>query len=624
LKYDDSLVDARRALAGYILDGDFVDVMAAGLGAVWSLLPSKLRVPGFGEIGDEEERAGSGGMVLGANTVQEDDEMRLSTDEDVRTQIGMLVKLFGFLQDIMVPNNQYNTSTDDYETESDSSDPEAEPSILRILIALVETSLDAIQSSFLENVLYPSILECSPHDGSSVAIMTYLDILLSNIEDGVLLDRLTDFLLARGMCKTEDEGRFTLKDLILDNINSTNPGAVSAGLNLLETMMGEHCSIATEEILSTITPGYHADTPQPTNTNELKIYASLVERLDHNQASLEHSSSYASYLTDTHASIQSDKCFQLYQLFQHPEKEAPPIGKHRAESHNIILQSLLASLGDFLCKGADENVALTGVITTMAQCPFRSLDGWLTFDTAPSWATLDNINDNKSNSKWKEQERPTIYQILTNLVSQISTFRTQIPNFDNLLSERRHGLLYTENLDEAMNVMLDVEPNSSIFGTPTQVPSTPTRAPKKKGVMGTLASYLTPTRSPAGPAPAPTPATPQQSRVETVMSPYKAHYETLVGQEVEAVPSPMRGIYQTIPLDRSTSSKSTGQETLASSAHTNAVMGGIGEGEGARTGRKMSLSMTLDNCIILEEFIKELVAVISTRRALGIDPVSFT
>jgi hypothetical protein len=624
-KYDDSLLDAERALASYILDGDFVDVMAAGLGAVWSLLPSKLKVPGLGEIVAEEDDLGasSGGMVLGAHELERnEEEMRMSTDEDVRNQIGMLLKLFGYVQDILVRRDVdlLTIDMDAYETESDNSDPESEPSISRIWGALIEASLAAIQSSFLENVLYPSILECSSHDGSSVAIMTYLIVLFSNMDDGSLLTLLMDYLLCRGKYASENEDRFTMKDLIIDNINSGNAGAITAGLKLLGTMMGGHCDIATGSLLSTISPGYTTDNRQPIpNSNELEFYASLVERLDHTQSSLEYSSSYASYLTDTHACIQNDKCFQLYQLFQSSEKESPPVGKHKLESHNIMLQSLLGSLGQFLCRGADENVALTGVIVTMAICPFRSLEGWLTFEP-DLWAGHDNDDELRTN---RNEERPAIYQILANLVSQIATFRSQIPNFDNLLAERRSGLLYSENIDEAMNVMLDVEP-SNIFG-PT-LPITPT--PKKKGVIGTLASYLTPTRASASPSPAAT--TPQRplDNSTTSTNPYKAHYETLAGKEVEAVPSPIGKSYiSTMALNRSASSQNTtstgDQETVApihdtmNSADKREAVGGEDER------RKMSLNTTLDNCIILEEFIKELVAVISARRGLGIDPVSF-
>jgi hypothetical protein len=37
----------------------------------------------------------------------------------------------------------------------------------------------------------------------------------------------------------------------------------------------------------------------------------------------------------------------------------------------------------------------------------------------------------------------------------------------------------------------------------------------------------------------------------------------------------------------------------------------------------VGMSQVLDNCVVLEEFLKEVVAVISARRALGVDQVGF-
>ena len=50
------------------------------------------------------------------------------------------------------------------------------------------------------------------------------------------------------------------------------------------------------------------------------------------------------------------------------------------------------------------------------------------------------------------------------------------------------------------------------------------------------------------------------------------------------------------------------------------------EGEAERDGnftKQVTLSVVLDNCVILEEFLKEIVSVIWARRALSIDHVSF-
>lgn len=48
-----------------------------------------------------------------------------------------------------------------------------------------------------------------------------------------------------------------------------------------------------------------------------------------------------------------------------------------------------------------------------------------------------------------------------------------------------------------------------------------------------------------------------------------------------------------------------------------------GEGKGESEERQVSLSTVLDNCVILEEFLKETVALIVARRMLGIDQVGF-
>jgi len=48
------------------------------------------------------------------------------------------------------------------------------------------------------------------------------------------------------------------------------------------------------------------------------------------------------------------------------------------------------------------------------------------------------------------------------------------------------------------------------------------------------------------------------------------------------------------------------------------------KGESKENGTKsISLSVVLDNCVVLEEFLKEIVSIITARRALGIDPVGF-
>jgi hypothetical protein len=669
----DPLYDARISLATFILDGDFADVMAAGLGAIWSLLPSKLKVPTLGEIAREENE--SGGMILGAGPQDgqegdDDDVVRFSTDGDVRDQLEMLLKLFGFLQDILTRCSSGSPADATSETmslssssESTMNDPSPKVQSRSEMLgrSLTEASLQSMQASFLDSVLYPSILECSSKDGSAVAIMTYLDVLFSNIDDGPLLDRILTYLLNIG--DESRESRFTLKDLIIDNIRSEDAQASAAALRLLRTLSVEHCARMADGMLTTLVDIHRPSRGAPvTERSETELHSSLIEKLDPNQVHLDQSTGYNSYLADMHASIQTDRCFNRFHAFDGMDPQGPGRrGRDKVRPNDPLLRTLLFALGRLLSRTPNENVALTGALVSLASCPNRSIAGWLLYDEQESdpWARhrqsssgSDSDSDVESDDKahlpsktHAKPDPPAMYQILSHLTSQISTFRARIPEFDHLLSERRQGLLYTDGLDEAMNVMLemDIPASSSIFGTPTTPTQSPMPASKKKvGMMGTLASFLTPGRK--TPASSPGPVTPQRSSTipNTDMtastgregpgpSPFKAHYDTLVGQEVEAAPSPVRsGVWS--PATRMGPAGLAGGNVAleveyrpASSLDTaHAISDEDHEDEVKEGGRRrVSLSTALDNCIILEEFCKELVGVISARRALGVDEVSF-
>lgn len=169
----DPLQEARDALGEFILDGDFADVMAAALGAVYSFTykaPSALYIIARSARRRYQDHV-IRGMHLGSGMKRQDeeDDIQLSTDLQVQTQLDLLLKLFGFLQDIIRRCNSPILY----------ADPNSSTVTATHVLggAIAGATLDAIHSSFLDNVLYPSLLECSSHDGSSVAVLTYLDVL---------------------------------------------------------------------------------------------------------------------------------------------------------------------------------------------------------------------------------------------------------------------------------------------------------------------------------------------------------------------------------------------------------------------------------------------------------------
>lgn len=164
---NDPTNDAALALAEYILDGDFSDVLAAGLAAVYSILPTKLEV----RPPVQTESTASSGMILGGSALELSDEAKEkeeierenrrylgvedASSADFKSRLDHFLKLLEFLQDVLRRNVLQETP-----------DGSIDPSTL-LGSAIVQSILDAVRRVFLENVLYPSILECSDSDGSA-------------------------------------------------------------------------------------------------------------------------------------------------------------------------------------------------------------------------------------------------------------------------------------------------------------------------------------------------------------------------------------------------------------------------------------------------------------------------
>jgi hypothetical protein len=760
----DPLQDARDALAEYILDGDFADVMAAGLGAAFSVLPSKVRVPNLAEQAREDPTFNSsGGMHIGAaEKVDEHDELMelpSSTDMDVRAQLDILLKLFGFLQDIL------------YRCRSPVlyADPSARTvSTTQVLgPAVADAALDAIQTAFVDNVLYPCILECSSNDGSAVAVLTYLDVLLSNLENGPVLHRILDVLSDadgavpafspkkkgrnRKQRKTgamgfvtpmtphpsyyHNEGRFTLRDLLLDNLRSGAAPASAASLHLLATLLSDHCRHITPSLFTIIrdptatavghrplpprgATTWQSHLPVPSNSTDVhvqepELYGALVPRLDDAvTGSVDTASGFASYLTDAHAFLEADGCWVSSRvplqfvsddgkpaLLRVGEHEMDPL-QHALAPSDPIMRELIAGLTRWFTSSPDTNVALTGAVSALARCPHRSLAGWLLYDPpeADEWNAArekdDGGNDSdtsfdgsrptsRRDSSPPQRPLPALYQILRELVRHVGRFRAFVEGFDRLLAERRQGLLFADHLEEAMSAMLEPDaatpPQSPLAPVPRKAslassikslwslsprrkrtvstaaaaaPTSPVVVPPSPSVAATVLAQSasasgpsTPLRgsrdSPVGlsfgsaPVPVPVPGHSHSPRLnpphygtEGTSPPFKSHYV----QTADA------GSLDVEPVLAVQAGRWKGANGRAGNESGNGSGNGHSHGSGSErddeedahtrppeipTPSRTSLSAVLDNCIVLEELIKELVALITARRALGIDQVGF-
>ncbi|KAI0030828.1 Retinoic acid induced 16-like protein-domain-containing protein [Vararia minispora EC-137] len=746
---NDPITEAALSLAEYILDGDFSEVLAAGLGAVYSLLPSKLEIKSPKLV----EGTDSASMVLGSYAAVDEDPDTVaairaknqgigkeeSTNPDFKSRLDHFLKLLEFLEDIFRRNvagaGTFNEST-------------------LVGSAIVDSILDAVRRVFMENILYPSILECSDVDGSAVAVMSYIDVMIRTLEHGQLADVLVNFLmtednddLARSLrhphgmfslsesvppqsakptkaqklrrrrssamvflemdapdARRQSEyftsmSRFTLKDLLRTNLRSKDEPTAATALQLLQSLLYRHNSVCVERLLlvsldprATCFPEppivnpyppsppadddesekfvYPGSTQEPepdpvppgpifaqpntthaTHEREMGLYLNLVSRVDPMHVSDAFSTGYECYLRDAVASIHRHISFTP-DLDESTNKSM----KHRLNPNDPLLTLVLEWLRRFLSNKPESNIALTGTLATLAYDPNRSLAGWLTFGQTdqhtvppPAADTLPQAEDDGDDrsidcdierrlaseaqslpaSSMNDQTRPVVFTILQGLVGQLERYRQIIDDFDKYLSERRQGLLFSENLTDALalawdlddpNAIAQLRPASSVSSQLLASPPKPKPAPKKSN---SLVSFLTPRKSKPSTAkvtPSQTTTSPNSPSKNVAASPFGSHYQHTGSIVVEPFDAPLPDAG---PWTPARSRKFVVDDDDVFSAGWGGDQRPASRQEEQKPVRAITLSQLLDNVVILEESIKELVAIVHARKSLGIDGVRY-
>ena len=739
----DPISDAALSLARYVLDGDFSDVLGAGLGAVYSQLPSKLEVHAP-PIPDEIRGAN---MVLGGQPLDEEANEQAASREknrapgitvedsrttDFKARLDHFLKLLEFLEDIFRRN-----------VHQENLESSLEPSTL-IGTAVVNSILEAVRQTFLENVLYPSILECSDTDGSAIAVMSYIEIAIRTLEGGQLTDLIVNFLVSEdnddvakprpkphsmltlgstspSVAQSSDPqsklrrrrssammlleleapestkqsgyftslGRFTLKDLLVFNLRSRDQPTATAALQLLNTLLIYYSPLCVDKLLivtrdpkatsfpepaskeSPLIPTFDQEDEvfiypgeeiipsnpcfvQPKTTysaheRELDLYLRLISHLDPAHTGNNFSTSYDRYLCDAIQAIQNHTSFSL-----NVSQETQARMKHQLDPNDPILSAILEWLRKLFSNSPEFNIALTGVLASLAQDPFRSITGWLTFghlEDVPGSTQLpvDNLHLNRQEdgddrsadfqmgesrmpppSSLDDGARPVVLTIFQSLVAQLERYRHSVDNFDQYLLERRQGLLFSENLTDALTLVLDLNDTTSSANaqpTVTAVPASeiaPQAAPKRSA---SLVSFLTPRKpksalSKMAQAKVAVGSAPPKS---VAASPFASHYQHTNAVAVEPLeaPSPSEGPW--IPA-RHINFSAEEEDVLASGwddKSRNTAKPTSHSDEQAQGPTTVTLSRLLDNIVILEESIKEMAAVVQARRALGIDAVRY-
>ncbi|KAL9097566.1 MAG: hypothetical protein Q9165_000462 [Trypethelium subeluteriae] len=392
-----------NTLEQWLVESDMPTLMATGLGALYSQLSRKLSI-----LHPADELP----VILSLSDYA---DLQPSKDAESLFSPAFTVEMDTFLS--------YLTFWQDVLQHCKSDDVKA-------------TLIDHFQILFLQQLLYPSLLESSDVDGgSSVAVLTYLRRILDSLEHPDLVHMILQYLLAlpepapsrpapplrspttekRRMSlmllnepeKEEDKlspSLFNLVDLIINSLSSRNTQTVITALNLVSLILDKDHIYA----VSTLVRSMPCRNKSPQRTvgaldAEVDAYLALAEGMGGDQ---ELEEAYGDHLSDVQMVLETHPCSARFLIppminnpnhNQHPSSGLclKPVDIHYLSNDDPLFTSLLRLLETFFTNNVETNLGLTDAFINLAACPCIRLEGWLAIDPL-KYQFLDQADDLQS------------------------------------------------------------------------------------------------------------------------------------------------------------------------------------------------------------------------------------
>ncbi|KAF2180829.1 hypothetical protein K469DRAFT_639292 [Zopfia rhizophila CBS 207.26] len=459
-----------EGLEQWIVNSDLPTLMASGLGALYSQLSRKLSIlhpsndlPLILSLSDYGE-------------MQSNHQAESLFSPDFQIHLDTFLSYLTFWQDVL----EHCRSID-----------------------VRHTLIDHFQILFLQQLLYPSLLESSDIDGgSSVAVLTYLRRILDVLDHPELVHMILHYLLALpdyaatspraprspaavkrrqslmllNVPEKEDDrmnpSLFNLVDLILSSTQSRNPQTVIAALKLTTVILGKNHGYALGSLIKVV--DIHHKEPHRTVgalNAEMETYLNLAIGLAGETGVDE---AYESLLKDKLSMLENHPC-SLKSLalpnspLQSPsffDSETGPreVGPHYLIPEDPLFKALLDLLLRFLTNDVETNLGLTEAIVNLGACSQLRLEGWLSVDPS-NYYFADNKDEEPqdfSNESFRDMYRasrqPTwnssatspLLACLQSLQAQVEALRADIKDFDEHLANRKQAFHIHEEINEAI------------------------------------------------------------------------------------------------------------------------------------------------------------------------------
>ncbi|RMJ10089.1 hypothetical protein CDV36_010302 [Fusarium kuroshium] len=308
-------------------------------------------------------------------------------------------------------------------------------------VEVKSTLLEHFQVIFLQQLLYPSLLESSDIDGgSSVAVLTYLRRILESLDHPDMINLILHYLLALpdsvssgrpGSSSSVSKARkrksmdlatmlaeksditatpllFNLVDLILACLRSQNQQTIHVTLQLVSAILKRHHRYAVITLLKTeILPLQNTVRTVGAQEQEVEYIMSLAGTIggDDNFDEV-----YEAVLRDTMSKLESHPCSlklvaprvsTTNQRLPDSLPGAPrDVKEHTLRPDDPLLNALLDLLETFFVNPVETNLSVTETLVNLAICGFMKIEGWL----ARNPTTYKYDEDEKKQRKHDDDE----------------------------------------------------------------------------------------------------------------------------------------------------------------------------------------------------------------------------
>lgn len=312
-----------------------------------------------------------------------------------------------------------------------------------------DTLLDSYQVLFVEQLLYPSLLESSDVEGgSTAAVILHLCRLLDALDHRQLVSRMLGYLfatksrpalakdqrarsrpsisrrrsmeqLANLVSRTDNPSPdlFNLLDLIVFSLRSSNPQTVTSALKLITVLLRRHHPHVKEQLFS-------VEALRPVSRQNLNGLNDTMMTLFDQAGAISpiHTmdSSYQAALKDAQTMMEHHSC-----LFEDDTSRQAELSQMAIARDCKVLEQMASLLESWFANDTLVNLELTGALGALASCEHVLLRSWL----APEPAN-----------------QPSVISILDELIGQVKSWRTQFVEWDAFYSIQRVDLMSEEEL----------------------------------------------------------------------------------------------------------------------------------------------------------------------------------